>query len=276
MMKDHEADRSTEDDLKAILEVVNTAAARRSVEMTKRLAGALQQVQRVHYEVQKSLRGHLDLVQTGYGIAGEVGTITLFWQRLGSNERVMSTTCEAREAGDEIIIHMSGETIFRTPIALPRYGDEFQQTVSEWLLARIRVAISDSDGLPPEAEIFEEFKPLARLTDAAEEDRKTGQNILAFVYDPAQKERGRLQHGLRYFLQNRRTRETISAAFIVALVRFSRVSAICNALKGQSMESSRWIIFNADLELLEQAVIYANPLEGERIAIDLARRYGAG
>ena len=37
MMKDHEAGRSTEDDLKAILEVVDTAAGRRSVETTKRL-----------------------------------------------------------------------------------------------------------------------------------------------------------------------------------------------------------------------------------------------
>ena len=276
MMKDHEAGRSSEDDLKAILEVVDTAAARRRVETTKRLAEALKQVHRVHYEVQKSLRDGLGLSQTGYGIAGEVGTSTLFWQKPGSNDRVMSTTCEAREAGDEIIIRMSGETIFRTPIASPRYDDEFQQAVTAWLLARIRMAISDPDALPPEADIFGEFKPHARLTDAVEEARQTERNILAFVYDPAQKERGRLQHGLGYFLQNRRTRETINAAFIVALVQLSQVSARSNALDGQSMESSRWIIFNAALEPLEQSVIYANPQEGERIALELAKRYGAG
>ena len=276
MMKDHEAGRSSEDDLKAILEVVDTAAARRRVETTKRLAEALKQVHRVHYEVQKSLRDGLGLSQTGYGIAGEVGTSTFFWQKPGSNDRVMSTTCEARQAGDEIIIRMSGETIFRTPIASPRYDDEFQQAVTAWLLARIRMAISDPDALPPEADIFGEFKPHARLTDAVEEARQTERNILAFVYDPAQKERGRLQHGLGYFLQNRRTRETINAAFIVALVQLSQVSARSNALDGQSMESSRWIIFNAALEPLEQSVIYANPQEGERIALELAKRYGAG
>ena len=132
------------------------------------------------------------------------------------------------------------------------------------------------NALPPEAEIFGEFKPLTRLSDAIEEARRTGRNILAFVYDPTQKERGRLQHGLGYFLQNRRTRETINAAFIVALVGLSQVSARSNALKGQSMESSRWIIFNADLESLEQAVIYANAREGERTALDRAKRYGAG
>ena len=276
MMEDHKASPSTEEDLKAILEVVDTAAERRRVDTTKRLAEALNQVQRVHYEVQKSLHGGLGLGQTGYGVVGEVGTNTLFWQRPGTNDRVMSTTCEAREAGDEIIIRMSEDTIFRTSITSPHYGDEFQQAVRAWLLARIRMAISDPDALPPEAEIFGEHKPLARLTDAVEEARRTERNILAFVYDPAENERSRLQHCLGYFLQNRRTRETINAAFIVALVRLSEVSARSNALEGQSMESSRWIIFNANLEPLEQAVIYANPQEGERIALDLARRYSAG
>ena len=138
------------------------------------------------------------------------------------------------------------------------------------------MAISDPDALPPEADIFEEFKPHARLTDAVEEARRTGRNILAFVYDPAQKERGRLQHGLGYFLQNLRTRETINAAFIIALVQLSQVSARSNALNGKSMESSRWIIFNAALEPLKQSVIYANPQEGERIALELAKRYGLG
>ena len=275
MMKNHEAGHSTEDDLKAILDVVDTAPERRRVETTKRLGDALQQVRRVHNEVKESFRGGLGLGQTGHGIDAEVGMITLFWVRPGSNDRVMSTTCEAREVGDELIIRMSGETIFRTPIASPRYGDEFQQMVRAWLLTRIRIAISDPDALPPEAELFGEFKPLARLTDAVEKARRTGRNILAFVYDPAQKERGRLQHGLGYFLQNRRTRETINAAFIVALVRLSEVLANSNALKGQSMESSRWIILNADLELLEQAVIKANPQEGEKIALDLAKRYSA-
>ena len=276
MMEDHEAGCSSEDDFKAILEVIGTAAERRRVETTKRLAEALKQVQRVYHEVEKSFCGGLGLRQTGYGITGEVGTNTLFWQKPSSNDRVMSTTYEAREAGDEIVIQISGETIFRTPIASPCYGDKFQQTVRTWLLARIRIAISNPDALPPEAEVFGEPKPLALLTDVVKEARKTGRNILAFVYDPAQKERGRLQHSLGYFLQNRMTRETINAAFVVALVPLSQVSERSNVLDGKSMETSRWIIFNADLEPLEQAVIYANPQEGERIALDLAKRYGAG
>ena len=40
------------------------------------------------------------------------------------------------------------------------------------------------------------------------------------------------------------------------------------------MERSRWIVFDLDLEPLEQAVIRANPQAGERIAHELANRFG--
>jgi hypothetical protein len=52
------------------------------------------------------------------------------------------------------------------------------------------------------------------------------------------------------------------------------VSAKSNVLEGLSMESSRWMVFDADLKMLEQSVIYANAQEGERKASDLAQRYG--
>jgi hypothetical protein len=149
MMEEHQVGRSAEDDLKAILEVVDTAAERRRVETTKRLSEALQEVRRIHDEVEKTMGGALSLTQSGFGVTGEVGTNTLSWKRPGSNGSVMSTTYEAREAGDEIIIRMSGKTVFRTPIALPGYGEEFQQAVRTWLLARIRAAISDPHALPP-------------------------------------------------------------------------------------------------------------------------------
>jgi eukaryotic-like serine/threonine-protein kinase len=125
----------------------------------------------------------------------------------------------------------------------------------------------------PEAETFREIKPLSRLDDVVEQARRTGRRILAFVYDPAQPERGQLQYCLGYFLQNRKTRETINGAFVIALVPLSQVSAKSKALEGLSMETSRWVVLDADLNLLEQNVIYANAQEGERIATDLAQRY---
>lgn len=274
MMANHEVGRSPETDLEAILEIIDTAAQRRRVVTTKRIGEALRQVDQVHRHLEKSLRGALALGQTNFVVKGDIGTNTLFWFKPGSNETMISTTYDAREVGDEIIVRMSGETVFRTPITSPNYGDQFQLAVRAWVLARIREAVSDPNVLPPEAENFREIEPLACLDDAVEQARRTGRRILAFVYDPAQKERGQLQYGLGYFLQNRKTRETIHGAFIIALLPLSQVSAKSNVLEGLSMESSRWIVFDAHLKMLEQSVIYANAQEGERIASDLAQRYG--
>src|SRR5439155_13197449 len=135
--------------------------------------------------------GALVLGQTGFGVIGEVGTNTLFWRRSGSNDQVLSTTYEARATGDEIVICMSNETVYRTLATDPKYEDEFRASVRNWLLARLRAAVSDPDALPPEADNFREVRPFAYLDDAADEARRTGRRILAFVYDPNQKERGR-------------------------------------------------------------------------------------
>lgn len=267
---------SVEDDLKAILEVIDTASERRRSETINRLREALNQVQRVHNKVGGSLGKALSLGQTGYSVTGEVGRNTLFWTRLGSNEHLVSTAYEAKEAGDEITITMAGETVYRTSISSPNYGDEFERSITAWVLAHIRSALSDPHALPPEADNFQEIRPFAVLSDAGEEARRSRRSILAFVYDPVQKDRGGLQHCLSYFLKNRKTREAINAAFVVALVPLSQVSATSTALQGLSMETSRWAVFDPDLVMRDQAVIYANPQEGERIALDLAKRFGPG
>jgi eukaryotic-like serine/threonine-protein kinase len=40
------------------------------------------------------------------------------------------------------------------------------------------------------------------------------------------------------------------------------------------MEQARWVVMDQQMQPLEQAVIYANPQEAERIIEDLAKRYG--
>ena len=181
--------------------------------------------------------------------------------------------CEVREAGDEIVINLSGEPVHRTSIEAPRYDDSFDEEVRSWLIHRLHDTVINPDPLPPEADNFLEYRPFALLKDTQADARSSGRNILAFVYDPTQEQRGRLQHGLGYFLENRKTRDTINAAFVLALVPLSQVAAVTDILETESMERPRWIVFNPDLEPLEQAVIHANPEEGERIAFDLASRF---
>ena len=197
------------------------------------------------------------------------------WIEPGSDEALLSVECEVREAGDEIVISLSGDPVFRTSTAAHRYGEPFDEMVRRWLLARLHDAVTNPDALPPEADYFREHRPFGSLADAQAEAHRTGRNILTFVYDPTQEQRGRLQHCLSYFLENRKTLDTISEGFVLALVKLSQVATVTAILENESMESSRWIVFNPDLEPLEQAVIYANPQEAERIARDLANRFGS-
>ena len=187
---------------------------------------------------------------------------------------MLSVKNEVREVGGEIVIYLSGEPVFRMATESPSYSARFDEIIRVWLLARLREAVSSRDALPSEADVFRERRPFAQLTEARTEARKRGRYIIAFVYDPAQEERGKLRYCLGYFLENRKTRETLEAVFEVALVPLSQVTAVSDILEGESMESSRWVVLNGDLEPQEQDVIYANAQEGERIALDLASRYG--
>ncbi len=106
------------------------------------------------------------------------------------------------------------------------------------------------------------------------EAEKTGKRILAFVYDPSKKERGLLGHCLGYFLQNKNTRDILNSVFVLALVPISQVFTHSDILANQSMETSRWIVFEPDLMPLKHEVIYANSKEGERIVRELALNFG--
>ena len=266
--------RSQEDLLKDIRETVDTRAVRRRADTHARLGEALKQIQRVHEETRESLGFPVNRRQSNWNVSGTLGRNTLAWIEPGSDEVMLSVTCEAREAGDEIVVNLSGESVFRTSIESPRYDQPFDEVVRRWLLNRLHDAVTNPDALPPEAENFREYRPFGSLEDAQAEARRTDRNILAFVYDPTQEQRGQLQHGLSYFLENRKTRNTLNAGFVLALVPLSQVAAVTTILEHESMERSRWIVFDPDLEPLEQKVIYANPQEGERVSVDLANRFG--
>ena len=99
IMEDPDVGRSTEDDLKAILEVIGTSAERRRIDTMERLRTALSSVQDVHYEVRESFKGGLSFSETGNIIKAEVGRNTINWQRPGSDHQLMSATCRGKRGG---------------------------------------------------------------------------------------------------------------------------------------------------------------------------------
>jgi len=276
MMQDQPPGSSADEDLAALREVLDTNANRRLTATIAKLSDALRKVQQVFDQVRQSIGGNLSISQTGWVVTGESGRNTLYWSRQGSTDRILSVTYEIMPAGEELLLRMSGETVYRTELAEPVYGDEFQNTVMAWLAGRLRTALTDPNALPPESDIFRENRPFGSLKAAAEEAVRRNRAILAFVYDPTQPERGKLRWALDYFLQNRRTRDIMNGAFVTALVPLAAIAAISEILTHQSMEESRWVVLDQQLCPLDQQVIYANPQEAERIVGELADRYAAG
>lgn len=275
MMQDRPRGSSVDEDLTALREVLDTSANRRLTATIAKLSDALRKVQQVFNRVQQSIGGNLSISQTDWVVTGESGQNTLFWSRQGSTDRILSVTYEFVPAGEELLLRMSGDTVYRTDLAEPDYGDDFKNAVQTWLAARLRAVLSDPNALPPEADIFREIRPFGSLEAAAVEAGRRNRSILAFVYDPAQPERGKLRWALGYFLQNRRTRDIMNGAFVTALVPLAAISAVSEILKQQSMEESRWVVLDQRLRPLEQRVIYANAQMAERIVGELAERYAA-
>lgn len=272
-MKDHPPGASAEENLDAIRALLDTSVNREVDAKVATFNGALREVQQVFYQVQHRVGSNISISQTGFAVSGERGQNTLFWTQQGSLDRILSVTCEVVSAGDELILRMSGETVYRTDFADPVYDQDFQRSVTDWLAARLYSALVDPNALPHEADAFQETKPLSSLETAAIEARHRGCSILAFVYDPTQPERGKLGWALNYFLQNRRTRDLMSGNFVTALVPLSAITAISDILVQQSMEESRWVVLDQQLHPVEQQVIYANPQEAERIMKELVVRY---
>ncbi|MBO9873524.1 MULTISPECIES: serine/threonine protein kinase [Xanthomonas] len=273
MMQDQPPVSSADENLAALREILDTSANRQLAANINKLGDALTRVQRVFNQVQNSIGGNLSISQTGWVVTGEGGKNTLFWSRQGSNDRIFSVTYESLLAGEELLLRMSGETVYRTDLTEPSYGDNFQAAIQTWLADRLLAALSEPNALPPEADIFREIIPFGSLEAAALEARRSNRVILAFVYDPTQPERGKLRWALGHFLQNQRTRKIMSDTFVTAIVPLSAISAVSDILNQQSMEESRWVVLNQQLRPLEQQVIHANPREAERIVGELAQRY---
>lgn len=126
-----------------IIAALGTEAERRQAATAERLAEALKQVMRVHKEVRASLRARgvpLGGSQSNWSIVGGLGSNTLRLVRPGGDS-VLSVQCETLETGDEIMIRLSGDPVYRTSVASPRYGDQFDNTIRNWLLDRLHEAV---------------------------------------------------------------------------------------------------------------------------------------
>jgi len=142
MMQNDPSGSSVNEDLVAIREALDTSVNRRLTATAAKLNDALNKVRQVFDQVQQSIGGNLSIGQTAWGVTGERGQNTLFWSRLGATDHILSVKIEVVPAGEELLLRMSGETVYRTDLAEPDYGDDFQSKVRAWLAARLRAVVS--------------------------------------------------------------------------------------------------------------------------------------
>ncbi len=122
--------------------MLDTSANRRLQVAITKLSEALRKVQQVFEQVRQSIGGSLSISQTNWTVNGEIGQNTLCWSRQGSADYILTVTYEFVPAGEELLLRMSGETVYRTDLTEPVYGDDFQNAVQTWLAARLRNVLS--------------------------------------------------------------------------------------------------------------------------------------
>lgn len=142
MIQDQSPGSSADEDLAALRDILDTNANRRLSATIATLHDALGKVQQVFDQVRQSLGGNLSIGQTGWAVSGEIGRNTLFWSRQGTHDPILSVTYEIVPTGEELLLRLSGETVYRTELAEPIYGAQFQNAVQAWLAARLRTVLT--------------------------------------------------------------------------------------------------------------------------------------
>lgn len=140
-----QSDSGTADDnLAAIQQFIDTEARRRMNESAKRIRFAVEGVQEVFSQVLAEFGDAFSMSQTGLSISPSKGVNTLIWSYAHNGQRVVTVTYQACEIGDELVIEMAGDNIYRTNLSDLKYGDAFKDAVRAWLLARVRSVIGDT------------------------------------------------------------------------------------------------------------------------------------
>ena len=140
--------RSEASRLEAIREAMDTEASRRQEATHQRLVEAHRNVRRVFNDVEKHVRESagvsLTTVQHGFQDVRDTKR-TLSWKRAGSEDTVLSVTFDVREAGDELVINLSGEPVYRTSLASPHYEDRFNDAIRDVLIVKLHEAVTGGD-----------------------------------------------------------------------------------------------------------------------------------
>jgi serine/threonine-protein kinase len=253
---------SSSDDFDEIERLLNLPEDKRRVDYLNLMKLGLLKVSDVFIEINKNLKGALKYTNIGYIEEAEACTSRYSWTKAGSRKGFSLAIIKTTVKGSELLISISGKEIHRTPITKPDWGNDFEEAVKRAVLPSIKEALMYPELHIPELEFFQENKPFIRLKDAEYEAKKSGREILAFVYDPTLPEREGIHWSLIYFLEYAKTRDMMNNYFITALITIKDFSSYSNALDQCSMKNGRYVLIDKNMNAKYQDGIVGNADEG--------------
>lgn len=129
-------------DLEAIITVTTSESEKSKKMMVKKIEKALDQIVNVYGNIQTKINKAVYPLQVNQRISFDSGIKRHVWEKETSGERIMETTCEAMISGDEIVIKIDNDPIYRTSIECPLYNGEFTESIEKFLYKRINLALS--------------------------------------------------------------------------------------------------------------------------------------
>ncbi|MDR2195813.1 MAG: hypothetical protein LBE50_04325, partial [Gallionellaceae bacterium] len=140
---------SADEDVAVLRDLFDTSANRRLALRIKALDGMLHEVQSALIQSGKLISDMLSITQAGWEVGADGGKGRWFWSTLGKTDPILWISCESIPVGEELLLRISGETVYRTDLAEPVYGDNFQSVVQVWMNTHLRMALCDPVPLPP-------------------------------------------------------------------------------------------------------------------------------
>ena len=130
--------QTDDDNMRAILSVIQTTVERSKVEINRRINHFLREIQQYLRELTDSFDGALMMSQSGFNVEGQLGRNNLYWTRAGEKERVFSLEYEIRQIGEELVLVFNGESVFRTTLDATDYGESLRNLVVSRTLTDLR------------------------------------------------------------------------------------------------------------------------------------------
>jgi serine/threonine-protein kinase len=115
--------------LDKIVSSLNTAANRRLIELRDVYNAGMQAIQQVHGEILVKVQPTYGYYQSGYDDFPEGKRNILGFGRLATDSVKFAPLFEIRLVGDEIVVQVNGELIYRTDAADPKFDEPFKKKI---------------------------------------------------------------------------------------------------------------------------------------------------